>query len=280
MKNLAISYFSSDLSYIYRSPIVKARLTGYYTLMEDATEISFFYADGIGGQGRDLSTAFVQEVLTDIDKRHIGAELGIEAQVTPTIKLKGAAAFGQYTYDNNPDLMLTSDDFDEPIDLGKSYLKDYKIAGGPQQAYQIGFEYRDPDYWWVGATSNFFSNAYVDVSPITRSSNFYSDFDGVPYNDYDPEVARGLLKQEEFDSYMLVNVVGGKSWKVDDYFIGFFATINNVFDQEYKTGGYEQGRSASYRNLVDDANNDTRVFGPKYWYGYGTTYYLNVYLRF
>ena len=36
----------------------------------------------------------------------------------------------------------------------------------------------------------------------------------------------------------------------------------------------------SYRNLVDDANNDTRVFGPKYWYGYGTTYYLNVYLRF
>ncbi|WP_304034905.1 TonB-dependent receptor [Mesonia mobilis] len=269
-----------DLSYIYRSPIVKARLTGYYTLMEDATEISFFYADGIGGQGRDLSTAFVQEVLTDIDKRHIGAELGIEAQVTPTIKLKGAAAFGQYTYDNNPDLMLTSDDFDEPIDLGKSYLKDYKIAGGPQQAYQIGFEYRDPDYWWVGATSNFFSNAYVDVSPITRSSNFYSDFDGVPYNDYDPEVARDLLKQEEFDSYMLVNVVGGKSWKVDDYFIGFFATINNVFDQEYKTGGYEQGRSASYRNLVDDANNDTRVFGPKYWYGYGTTYYLNVYLRF
>ena len=176
--------------------------------------------------------------------------------------------------------MLTSDDFDEPIDLGKSYLKDYKIAGGPQQAYQIGFEYRDPDYWWVGATSNFFSNAYVDVSPITRSSNFYSDFDGVPYNDYDPEVARDLLKQEEFDSYMLVNVVGGKSWKVDDYFIGFFATINNVFDQEYKTGGYEQGRSASYRNLVDDANNDTRVFGPKYWYGYGTTYYLNVYLRF
>ena len=35
-----------------------------------------------------------------------------------------------------------------------------------------------------------------------------------------PEIARGLLKQEEFDSYMLVNVVGGKSWKVDDYFIG------------------------------------------------------------
>ncbi|TQD38489.1 carboxypeptidase-like regulatory domain-containing protein [Haloflavibacter putidus] len=276
-----------DASYIYRSPTIKGRLTGYYTKMQDATEISFFYADGISGAGRNQTTAFVQEVLSGIDKRHVGAELGIEAQITPTIKLKGAAAYGQYTYDNNPDLYLTSDDFeleevgpDGQNDLGKSYLKDYKIAGGPQQAYQIGFEYRDPDYWWFGATSNFFSNAYVDVSPITRSQNFYLDTDGIPFGDYNEETARELLKQEEFDDYMLVNVVGGKSWKVGDYFVGFFATINNIFDEKYKTGGYEQGRNANYQNLVEDNSQDTRVFGPKYWYGYGTTYYLNVYLRF
>jgi len=269
-----------DLSYVYRSPKVKARLTGYYTKMEDATEIAFYYADGISGLGRNVNTAFVQEVLTNIDKRHIGAELGIEAQVTPTIKLKGAASYGEYVYANNPDLYLTSDDFQQELDFGKSYLKDYKVAGGPQQAYQIGFEYRDPDYWWFGATSNFFSNAYVDVSPITRSQNFYADFDGAPFNDYDAETARGLLKQEEFDSYMLVNVVGGKSWKVNDYFVGFFATINNVLDKEYKTGGFEQGRSANYRTLSEDVSNEKRVFGPKYWYGYGTTYYLNVYVRF
>lgn len=269
-----------DLSYVYRSPKVKARLTGYYTKMEDATEIAFYYADGISGLGRNVNTAFVQEVLTNIDKRHIGAELGIEAQVTPTIKLKGAASYGEYVYANNPDLYLTSDDFQQELDFGKSYLKDYKVAGGPQQAYQIGFEYRDPDYWWFGATSNFFSNAYVDVSPITRSQNFYADFDGAPFNDYDTETARELLKQEEFDSYMLVNVVGGKSWKVNDYFVGFFATINNVLDKEYKTGGFEQGRSANYRTLSEDVSNEKRVFGPKYWYGYGTTYYLNVYVRF
>lgn len=269
-----------DLSYVYRSPKVKARLTGYYTKMEDATEIAFYYADGISGLGRNVNTAFVQEVLTNIDKRHIGAELGIEAQVTPTIKLKGAASYGEYVYANNPDLYLTSDDFQQELDFGKSYLKDYKVAGGPQQAYQIGFEYRDPDYWWFGATSNFFSNAYVDVSPITRSQNFYADFDGALFNDYDAETARELLKQEEFDSYMLVNVVGGKSWKVNDYFVGFFATINNVLDKEYKTGGFEQGRSANYRTLSEDVSNEKRVFGPKYWYGYGTTYYLNVYVRF
>jgi hypothetical protein len=269
-----------DGSYIFRTPIVKARLTGYYTLMQDASEISFYYADGISIPGRSATTAFVQEVLTGINKKNVGAELGIEAQITPTIKLKGAAAYGQHTFDNNPNLYLTSDDFDEEINIGKSNLENYKVAGGPQQAYQVGVEYRDPDFWWFGATTNYFSNAYVDVSPLTRTANFYTDTDGIPFNDYDPEVARELLKQEKFDDYILVNVVGGKSWKIKNYFVGFFASINNILDQKYKTGGFEQGRSANYRTLSEDSANNTRVFGPKYWYGYGTTYYVNLYVRF
>ena len=274
---------SADASYIFRSPIVKARLTGYYTLIEDANEISFYYADGLSSVdiNENNTSAFVQEVIQGVDKKHFGAELGIEAQVTPTIKLKGAASVGQYTYDNNPDLYLTSDDFSNGfLDFGKANLKDYKIAGGPQRAYSAGFEYRDPDYWWFGATTNFFSNAYVDVSPLTRTENFYLDVDGLPFVDYDEEIARELLKQEKFNEYMVVNLIGGKSWKIDDYFVGFFASINNLLDKEYKTGGFEQGRNANYRELRDDVNNPKRVFGPKYWYGRGTTYFLNVYVRF
>ena len=268
---------SVDASYIFRSSIVKARLTGYYTTIEDANEISFYFADGVGGD----NSAFVQEILQGINKKHIGAELGIEAQVTPTIKLKGVASVGQYTYSNNPNLYLTSSDFDTGYqDFGQSNLKDYKVAGGPQQAYSVGFEYRDPDYWFVGATTNFFSNTYLDISPLTRTRNFYLDQDGIPFNDYDPAVARELLKQEKFDDYIVVNLIGGKSWKIDDYYVGFFASVNNLLDKEYKTGGFEQGRNANYRSLRDDVNNPTRVFGPKYWYGRGTTYFLNVYFRF
>ena len=268
---------SVDASYIYRSPIVKAKLTGFYTTMKNANEISFFFADGIGGD----NTAFVQEVLQGIDKQHIGMELGIEAQVTPTLKLKGVASVGEYTYINNPYLYLTSDDFEEGFkDFGQAKLKDYKISGGPQRAYSVGFEYRDPDYWWVGATTNFFTNTYIDISPLTRTENFYLDADGLPFNDYDVDVARELLKQEKFDDYLVVNAIGGKSWKIDDYYIGFFASINNLLDKVYKSGGFEQGRDANYRSLRDDSNNPQRVFGSKYWYGRGTTYFVNVYFRF
>jgi hypothetical protein len=277
---------SVDASYIFRSPTVKARLTGFYTTIEDANEISFYFADGIGGD----NGAFVQEVLQGVNKLHFGGELGLEAQVTPTLKLKGVASVGQYTYDNDPNLVITSDDFltidnnfdseNGAINFGKTELKDYKIANGPQKAYSFGFEYRDPEYWWFGATMNFFSDIYVDVAPINRTSNFYLDQDGLPFNDYEPDLARELLKQEEFDDYMVVNLIGGKSWKIDDYYIGFFASVNNLLDKEYKTGGFEQSRNSNFRSLRDDSNNPKRVFGPRYWYGRGTNYFLNLYFRF
>ena len=277
---------SADASYIFRSPIVKARLTGFYTTIEDANEVSFFFLQG-------STTGFIQEVLAGADKEHFGGELGIEAQVTPTIKLKAAASAGQYTYSNNPDFYYTStsEDFINELDDGsivntsgqnivKSNLENYKVAGGPQNAYSVGFEYRDPDYWWFGATANFFSNAYVDVSPSARSNNFYTDSDGLPFVDYDETIAKELLKQEKFDEYMVVNLVGGKSWKIDDYYVGFFASVGNLLDKEYKTGGYEQGRTADYRALRDDVNLPKRRFGAKYWYGRGANYFVNVYFRF
>ncbi len=272
---------SADISYRYRAPQFKARLTGYFTQIIDATEISFYYADGLSGLGRNSTTAFVQEVLSGIDKQHVGLEIGVESQITSTIKLKGAAALGQFTYSSNPNLYLTSDDFDEVVNYGTSYLKNYRIAGGPQRAAQVGFEYRDPGFWWFGTTVNFFSHAFADVSPLTRTSNFLTDSDGLPLLDYEPDVARSLLKQEQFDDYILVNAIGGKSWLLDGgYYLGFFVSLNNIFDVLYKTGGFEQSRNANFRTLREDRARDQPIFGTRYWFGNGATYYANIYVRF
>ena len=277
---------SIDASYIVRTPKLKTRLTGYYTKIEDATDISFFFTQAISGS----DVGFVQEILTGVDRLHVGAELGIEYQITPTIKLKTAAALGQFVYDNNPDLFLASTSSDflgqstgglQGVNyLGKSALENFKVAGGPQNAAQFGFEYRDPNFWWFGTTANYFSNAYIDVSPFARTSNFNQDVDGLPFNDFDDSIARELLRQEQIEDYILVNVVGGKSWRIKDYFIGFFATINNVFDKEYRTGGFEQARNANYRLALEESQRETPVFGSRYFYGFGTSYYLNVYVRF
>lgn len=266
-----------NTGYIFRLPKLKGRITSFYSTTQDASEISFYFTDGIGGD----NAAFVQEILQGVRKKYLGGELGIESQITSTIKIKGAVSFGQYTYDNDPQLYLSSQDFEEGIlRLGKANLKNYKLANGPHRAYSAGFEYRDPDYWWFSSTANVFSNAYIDISPLSRSNNFFMDNDGLPINDIDNALARELLRQERFDPYMIINAVGGKSWRIDDYYLGFFASINNILNTEYKTGGFEQGRSANYIQLRDDNALERRVFGPKYWYGRGTNFFMGTFFRF
>ncbi len=273
---------SADLSYRYRSPIVKARLTGYYNQFQDQSELGFYFTQDISGLGVE-GDAFVQEIMTGIATRSVGIELGLEAQMTPTFKLKAAGSFGQNTYTNDPNVYLTSDDFESPLTFGDgtAKLKNYHIAGGPERAYQLGFEYRDPYFWWLGVTANYFSHAFIDVNNLARTANFSSDFDGQPFNDYDEELARELLQQQQFDPYVLLNVVGGKSWRIGKYFVGFFATVNNALDQHYMTGGFEQGRNTNFRRLREDkARENGPLFGNRFFFGTGTTYYVNVYVRF
>ncbi|MFP2995506.1 TonB-dependent receptor [Spongiivirga sp. MCCC 1A20706] len=270
-------FFSTDASYIFRFPFLNGRLTGFYSQLQNANEVSFYFTDGIGGD----TAAFVQEVLQGIEKTYIGAELGFESPITSTLKLKGAVSFGQYTYSNNPNLILSSQDLENGfLDVGRTNLKNYKLANGPQRAYSVGFEYRDPEYWWFSPTVNFFSNAYVDVSPLPRSNNFFLDTDGLPINAIDSDLSRVLLQQEEFEPYMIVNAVGGKSWKVKDYYLGFFASINNILNETYKTGGFEQGRNANYSQLKEDFERERPVFGNKYWFGRGTNFFVGCYVRF
>lgn len=269
---------TADASYIFRSPGVQARLTGYYTKFEDVTETSFFFAEGLRGDEAD----FVAEILTGAEKLHFGGEFGIEIQVVPTVKIIGAAAVGQYTYNNNPQLYIQSDVFTElESDFGKAYIKDYKLSGTPQRAYSLGFEYRDPKFWWFSANANLMSHNYLDISPLLRTDNFYLRADGLPFPEATQEEVDLLLKQERFDDAFVVNIAGGKSWRLkNNYYLGFFASVNNVLGDLFKTGGYEQSRNANYLELKQDKDLQYPTFGPKYYYGNDTSYYLNVYLRF
>jgi len=268
-----------DIGYFLRHPKINLKFNAYLIKQENNTQISFYFADGLTGLNTGENTAFVQEILTGIDRENIGVELGFEIRVLPSLKLKGVAAIGQSVYSNNPNLYLTSDGFTEPLNYGKTNLKNYFIAGGPQRAYSFGFEYNDPKYWWFGATTNYFSNSYINIAPITRTANFYTDTDGLPFNNYNPDIAKELLRQQVFDPYFLVNVVGGKSWKIKQYYFGFFANVSNLLNTIYKTGGYEQSRNANYEALLEDKSRDYSLFGPKYWFGYGTSFYVSINFR-
>ena len=276
---------SAEANYVYRSPKFKMRFTAYYTLIKNTSKISFFYAEGIfdNGAGYDATDAFVSQTLTHLDKKNTGAELSLEYQFSSTVKATLCAAYGNYVYSSNPNVSITNDanaakdGAQTTFDFGQAYLKNYKQPGTPQQAYSFGMEYRDPKFWWLGANINYLAESYIDVSPISRTAQFYiNPANSFPFPEATSERGNQLLKQEKFDPVSLLNISGGKSWRIRKKYIGVFASVNNVFNSIYKTGGFEQARNANFRALNQDVSSGTPSFGPKYYYGYGRTYFLNL----
>ncbi len=281
---------SGDASYVIKAPRFKSRLTAFYTNIKNATETSFFFGEGIfdddGGDGGD---AFVAETVKGIEKQNIGFELGMEYQITSTIKLILSGAYGEYTYNNNPNVSLNNDNLASPTntnpvtDFGAAKLKGYRLPGGPQTAGSFGIEYRDPKFWWIGGNINYLGNNYLDISSLLRTDNFFKnpqDVEGLPFPEATDERAKELLKQEKFEDFMLLNLTGGKSWRIKGNTFGFFASINNVLDFAYKTGGFEQTRNANFREVNQDVSSGTPSFAPRYFYGFGRTYFVNFYVNF
>ncbi len=284
---------SADASYLLRTPKWKARITGYYSRISNSTDIAFYFAEGIGVLDENTNelvsgngNAFVAEIVTGLIKKNLGGELGIEYQLTSTIKGTASISYGQYTYDSNPNVKLNADTNRSVIDYGSATLKNYKQPGMPQQAYAVGLEYRDPKFWWIGVNANYLADNYIDISPLLRTNNFFkkaNDPDGFPFLGATEAAGRKLLKQEKFNPITLINLVGGKSWRTsykNRNTIGFFVSINNVLDKTYKTGGFEQARNANFEQLSQDMEGPARSFGPKYFYGYGRTCFLNLYYNF
>jgi hypothetical protein len=279
---------SLDASYIYRSAKFKSRLTAYYSTIKDATQTSFFYAEGIfdNGAGYTNTNAFVSQTLTHVNKKNLGTELSLEYQLSATIKSSFSAAYGQFIYDSNPNVTINNDalatvnNSNPSFDFGTAFLKNYKQAGMPQQAYSLGLEYRDPSYWWVGSNINYLADSYVDFSPLSRTNRFYiNPASGFPFPEASEERAAELLQQEKLDAVLLLNFTTGKSWRVNGKNLGAFVSVNNALNTKYKTGGYEQARNANFRQLNQDVSSGSPSFGNKYFYGYGRTYFANIYIN-
>lgn len=277
---------SNELSYIIRGQILKLRLSAYYTTINNGTDISRYFAEGDAAGNSDI---FVAETLTGINKRYMGAELGADVKITPSLNALLGAAVGDYTITNNPNVYYSADSelvAQGAQPLGPANLKGYKIAGTPQKAFSFGLKYNSPKFWWVGASANYLMDSYLDFSALNRTSNFYTDpstGDNYYVNGFrvTQEMVDNLLQQRKFDDQFMLNANAGKSFLLGKYRMGVSLSVNNILNnRNYVTGGFEQGRKSNFPEAIQDAERQTPLFGPKLWYDRGTTFFANVYLRF
>lgn len=265
---------SIDLSYIIKTPQLKARFTVYLNEIENDTQVNYFFADGL--QGGD---SFVTQILQGINRRNQGMEVGLEYQISATLRSTFAAGIGNYFYTNDPNLLITKPEDGLTVDYGAAHLKNYKVANTPQQVVSVGLEYRDPKFWFIGCNANYLGRNFLNVAPILRTNNFISSSDDINFP-FDKQLADQYLTQEKLDSFYLINLLGGKSWRLKSKMVGLFFSVNNLMNKQYKTQGFEQSRKATYSELYQDYNQETRSFGPKYFYAFGRTFLINIHLKF
>ena len=292
-----VKTFSSDVNYQYSNNGYNLRVTGFYTKINDQTDVMSFYDDS--------QHSFTNFAMTGIDQRHMGIELGVQVPLfVEGLSISGVLSWGEYIYTSNPHMVQTVDNSAEIIrDEDVPYWKSqpvYKIAGyidgapvydkdadgnyiiegekkhyvpsTPQLAAAIGLNY-NINYWFFEVTGQYFAHSYLDMNPLYRTAFACGGGDGV----ITPEEVNYMAAQEEFDPAFLLNLSIGKSWYIGrKYNIGFSLNVQNILNnKDVKTGGYEQTR------LISSYEKDRYYrFDPKYFYMYGANYMLNIYFRF
>ncbi|MCU0472557.1 MAG: TonB-dependent receptor [Bacteroidales bacterium] len=242
--------FSGDISYVLRSPVVKARITGYYTRFMNQTEVTSFYHD-------DWRT-LVNYAITNIDKENYGLEIGTEVTITTGLNINAAASLGQYLWVNNPDITITKDNNSEVLSTEEMWIKYFRQSGTPQTAVSLGIEYNSSRFWWAGITGSWYDNIYLDFNPVTRTKDEAGYY---PYWD---------LQIKESPGYLL-DIFVGKSWKINNIYLNLSANLSNILNNKSLiTGGFEQYR-------FDSGNPD--LFDPKLYYYNGFNYFINFSIR-
>ena len=259
-----------DLGYQYRSPIFKFRATGYYYTYRNLIWNRSFYCENVyqntTTSANSYTSEFVNFIMTGINQRSVGLEMGAEYKVTPTITLQAAAANGIHVYNNNPIFSVYDDNNAEAyIQDQVAYLKDYHVSSGPETVASLGIRYNDPKNWWVSMNANYLANMYFDISPYN-----HTEYGMLHYAQGDIRI-EDVLAQNPLKPAFTLDLFAGYSRRYKGYYGLLTVSVNNILNNKSAVlYGYDQ--------LRFDANNPD-MFPSKYSYMYGTNFFINLTIR-
>lgn len=257
-----------EAGYVLNSPRIKARLSGYFTQFLNQTNTLTFFHDDF--------RSFVNYSLTNIDKIHMGGELGIDAKIYKGLSAVAAVSMGRFYYTSRQNAFVTQDNSQEVLAANETiYSKNYKVSGTPQFAYTTGLSYRSPKFWFINVNFNYFDDIWLDYNPIRRTQA------AVDLQTPGSDIWNDVLAQEKVSGQFTMDVFAGYSWKLDKTFNGmkkstylyFNLGVNNITNnKDFITGGFEQ-----LRFDFDDRRVDK--FPNRYSYAFGINYFASVTFR-
>ena len=217
---------SADLSYEFNYPIVRGRVTGFFTQSWDGTELNGYYDDE--------ARTFVNQAMSGIGKRYMGVEAALAVKLGTYFTLTGVASVGDYRYTSDATSITSAENGmpmaqrDATKELiyevrDKVLLKGLKISTGPQANASLKLSFFHPKMWFADVTVSYHDWNYLSVAPSRRMQGLFTGTrtDGTPVN----------------------------GWFGDEYANAIETTDNMLLDCDMDENG-----NVTYKNAVLDEN--------------------------
>ena len=168
---------SADLTYEFNYPIVRGRVTGFFTQSWNGTELNGYYDDE--------ARTFVNQAMAGIDKRYMGIEAAAAVKLGTYFTLTGVASVGDYRYTSDAiavqsaenGMPMTQDQSTKELvfeTTDKVLLKGVRLSTGPQVNASLKLSFFHPKMWFADVTVSYHDWNYLSVAPSRRMQGLYT----------------------------------------------------------------------------------------------------------
>ncbi len=216
----------------------------YWTKWKDKSMVKTFQTENQAG---DL--IFGTANITGVNAIHMGVEADFRYNPTEKLTITGMLSVGNWTWENDILDVPILDDNNNLVETVNVYIGGLKVGNSAQTTTALGIDYKLFDGFKVGADWNFFGNIYADFDPLRRND----------------EADKGVDSWKMKD-YHLFDFNAKYSFKIGGVDAMLLANVNNLFDSEYVSDGF------------DGANHDWQ--SSTVYYGLGRTYSIGLKVKF
>ena len=156
------------------------------------------------------------------------------------------------------------------------YLKNFYVAGSPQECYMLAFNWAGPKQWFVELNGAWMNRSYVSISPV-RHVEMPTLYTMANSEEHLQQMIKDITQQEKLNEALVINAsIGHVIYINRTASFNINLNLNNILDnRNIQTGGYQQGRIDT-----KDITNTANKFPNKYYYGQGFKMFLNLGLKF
>ena len=289
-----------DLSYTFNYPVVRGRITGFYSRFWNGTELNGYYDDE--------ARTFVNQLMTGINRRHYGLEAAASVKLGTYFTLTGATSVGDYSYTSNAAVVTSAENGmalattakGAVYELADSVLiKGVKVSNGPQINASLKLSFFHPKMKSLYTDLTYDSNgnainvngSYKDAGVIkTENGNTVYDSNGKPELNYPYSILdqqESLVSDNVWNRFIFDASIGKLIYLPQRQSVSINLSCTNITNNvHFKTGGYQQARlpRGTKQGVADDQNSvimpNAWKFPAKYYYAWGANFYLTVTYKF